>query len=75
VYLGASIRASLGLYRAAQALAVLEGRDYVVPDDVKRLAVSCLAHRILPRTSGTTPVAEQAEKIVHQVLEQTPLPA
>src|SRR5207245_530076 len=42
VYLGASPRAALGLYRASQALALLERRDYVVPDDIKRLAVPVL---------------------------------
>jgi MoxR-like ATPase len=47
VALGASPRAALGLYRAAQASALLEGRDYVIPDDVKRLAVPVLAHRML----------------------------
>ena len=50
VQLGASTRAALGLYRAAQALALLDGRDYVVPDDIKRLAVPVLAHRLLLKT-------------------------
>src|SRR5262245_42461162 len=47
IVLGASPRAALGLYRSAQAWALLEGRDYVVPDDVKRLVVPVLAHRLL----------------------------
>ncbi len=45
--LGASPRAALGLYRAAQASALLAGRDYVLPDDVKRLALPVLAHRLV----------------------------
>lgn len=47
VILGASIRAGLSLYRAAQAFALLSGRDYVIPDDIKRLTVPVLAHRLL----------------------------
>ncbi|MBI2861289.1 MAG: MoxR family ATPase [Chloroflexi bacterium] len=47
VYLGASPRGSLALFRASQALAALYGRDYVIPDDVKRLAEACLAHRLI----------------------------
>ena len=47
VYLGASPRGSLSLYRASQAFAALQGRDYVLPDDIKSLAVPALAHRII----------------------------
>ena len=47
VHLGASPRAAIWLIRAAQAHAVLNGQAYVVPDDVKAVAVGCLAHRIL----------------------------
>ena len=47
VYLGASPRGSLALYRASQALAALRGRDYVIPDDIKILAVPALSHRII----------------------------
>jgi MoxR-like ATPase len=47
VYLGASPRGSLGLYRTAQASALLKGRDYVIPDDVKPLVEPVLAHRVI----------------------------
>jgi len=47
VYLGASPRGSLALYRASQALAALHGRDYVLPDDIKALAIPALSHRII----------------------------
>lgn len=47
ISLGASTRAAIGLYRAAQSAAMIDGRDYVVPDDVKSLAVPALAHRVI----------------------------
>ena len=53
VYLGASPRGSLALYRTGQALAALAGRDYVIPDDIKALAESCLAHRLIIKTSSS----------------------
>jgi MoxR-like ATPase len=53
VYLGASPRGSLALYRTGQALAALNGRDYVIPDDIKTLAESCLAHRLIIKTSSS----------------------
>jgi MoxR-like ATPase len=53
VYLGASPRGSLALYRAGQALAALAGRDYVIPDDVKVLAEAALAHRLIIKTSSS----------------------
>ena len=53
VYLGASPRGSLALYRAGQALAALSGRDYVIPDDIKALAEAALAHRLIIKTSAS----------------------
>ena len=52
VRLGPSPRALLALMRCAQALAAVRGRDYVIPDDVKELAVPVLAHRIIMRSIG-----------------------
>jgi MoxR-like ATPase len=61
VYLGASPRGSLALFHAAQAMAALKGRDYVMPDDVKGLVKPVLSHRLIiapaARVRGTTPVA------------------
>jgi MoxR-like ATPase len=74
IHLGGSTRAALALYRAAQGLALLEGRDYVVPDDIKRLAVAVLAHRILPRTPRQDSSSNAAEDIVRDILAQTPIP-
>jgi MoxR-like ATPase len=74
LYLGASTRAALALYRAAQARALVEGRDYVVPDDVKVLAVPVLAHRILPKSAQPGGSAEHAEEIVRGIVEQVVIP-
>lgn len=73
IYLGASPRAGIALTRAAKALALLRGRDFVVPKDVKDLAVRCLAHRIM-----LSPDAKvhgiSAESIVAEVIETVPVP-
>jgi MoxR-like ATPase len=74
LYLGASTRAALAFYRAAQARALVEGRDYVVPDDVKTLAVPVLAHRILPKSAQPGGSAEHAEEIVRGIVEQAAIP-
>jgi MoxR-like ATPase len=72
VYLGASPRASIWLIRSAQAHAVLASRDYVVPDDVKAMAVACLSHRVLT-LEGEESIG-QAASVVRSVLEATPAP-
>jgi MoxR-like ATPase len=73
VALGASPRGSLNLFRTSQALALLHGRDYVLPDDVKALAGPALAHRIIlnpqARMRGVT-----GEQVVALVLEEVPVP-
>jgi MoxR-like ATPase len=63
--LGASPRATLHLVRACRAYAALDGRDYVIPDDVQALAVPVLAHRLLP--------AAEAEQAVADLVERLPL--
>lgn len=75
VVLGASTRAAIGLYRAAQASALLDGRDYVVPDDVKALAVPALAHRLILRASGAGGPSEAGADAVREVLNQVKVPA
>ncbi|MCX7702069.1 MAG: MoxR family ATPase [Gemmataceae bacterium] len=74
IALGASPRAALGLYRAAQASALLEGRDYVIPDDVKRLAVPVLAHRLLTHGMRQGGRELPAASIVRSAVEQIPVP-
>jgi MoxR-like ATPase len=74
IYLGASTRAALSLYRAAQALALLEGRDYTVPDDVKRLAQPVLAHRILAKSTRQAERGEAAATILTEIMGRTRVP-
>lgn len=74
--LGVSPRGSMSLYRAAQALALLEGRSYTIPDDFKRLAVPVFAHRtvVSTRYASTLKRSEQAESILQEILESVPVP-
>jgi MoxR-like ATPase len=74
VRLGASPRASLSLHRAAQSLAAVQGRTHVLPDDVKLLAVSVLAHRLIMKTEARLR-EHTAERIVGEVLSTVPVPA
>jgi MoxR-like ATPase len=60
------------LYRATQALALVEGRDFAIPDDVQRLAVPVLAHRLVLRRS--TGEAEARRQAVEELLESLPVP-
>jgi MoxR-like ATPase len=73
LYLGASPRAGIALLRVAKARALVSGRDYVEPDDVKAVAPTVLAHRLIlapeARSSGL-----DAEDLVRSILERTPVP-
>jgi MoxR-like ATPase len=71
--LGASPRATLHLLRASRAWAALDGRDYVIPDDVQRLARPVLAHRLLP-TAEAIVERHQPEQVVDRIVAQLPLP-
>ncbi len=73
VYLGASPRGSLALYRTGQAVAALTGRDFVLPDDIKSLAVPVLAHRVIVGPAARLRELS-AEKIVEEILENLPVP-
>jgi len=68
VYLGASPRGSIALYRSGQARAALLGRDYVIPDDVKALAGPALAHRLIIKTSSSIREVD-ADTVVRELLE------
>ena len=73
VYLGASPRGSLSLFRASQARAALNGRDHVLPDDVKALAIPVLGHRII--VSPAARLRElSADRIVQEVIYNAPVP-
>ena len=72
VYLGASPRASLGLLSLAQARALLENRDYVVPDDVKAVAPAVVGHRMVLSADGRMGANES--ETIHQILDSVPVP-
>jgi MoxR-like ATPase len=72
-YLGASPRGSLALYRTSQARALLDGRDFVLPDDVKALAYATLGHRIIIAPSARVKNIT-AKEIVEHALDRVPVP-
>jgi len=74
--LGVSPRGAQALYRAVQALALLEGRDYAIPDDVKRLAIPVCAHRVVlnQRTSLVSRSTEASERILGEILNSIEVP-
>jgi len=74
--LGVSPRGSLMLHRAAQARALLEGRDYCIPDDFKQLILPVFAHRVVVNTRyvSTAKKTEQAEAILSEIIESTAVP-
>jgi MoxR-like ATPase len=73
VYLGASPRGSLALYRTSQARAALAGRDYVLPDDIKYLAIPTLAHRVI-LGPGARLRDLTAEQVIEEILRSVPVP-
>ena len=73
VYLGASPRGSLALFRTSQAKAAMKGRDYVLPDDVKSLAIPTLAHRVILGPSARLRDIS-ARQIVEEILDTVPVP-
>lgn len=73
VYLGASPRGSLGLFRSGQVRAALEGRDYVLPDDIKALAEFVLAHRIVINPAARLKNLTAAQ-IVKEIVQNLPVP-
>jgi len=73
VYLGASPRGSLALFRAAQARALLAGRDFVIPDDIKALAESVLAHRLIINPASRVKNVDPA-LVIREILDSLPVP-
>jgi MoxR-like ATPase len=73
LYLGASPRAGIALLRVAKGRALADGRDYLLPDDVKAVAAPVLAHRLIvapeARSSGLS-----GEQVIQEALEKTPVP-
>ena len=74
--LGVSPRGSLALYHAAQAIAFIEGRDYVIPDDIKRLVVPIFAHRIVVNSRYSTGLrrSDEAEAALQEILKTVSVP-
>jgi MoxR-like ATPase len=75
LHVGVSIRGTLSLYRASQATALVEGRDYVVPDDVKSLAVPVLSHRVITKGYLQGSQREAIEALIHRLVDDVPVPS
>jgi MoxR-like ATPase len=73
VYLGASPRGSLGLARAGQARAALDGRDHVLPDDIQAVAVPVLAHRLIVAPEARLRDVS-SDQLVREFVHDTPVP-
>ena len=71
---GVSTRGALGYYRAAQAMATTDDRDYVIPDDVKRLAIPLIAHRVVPRGLAAGADRKTVESIVRKLVDAIKIP-
>jgi MoxR-like ATPase len=76
IELGISPRGTLSLFRSAQALALIEGRDFCIADDIKRLILPCFAHRIMvsSRYANVTRRTNEAEQILKDILQKTAVP-
>lgn len=76
IELGISPRGTLALFRSAQALALIEGRDYCTPDDIKRLVLPCFAHRVIvsSRYANVTRRTHEAEHLLQEILLKTKVP-
>ncbi|MEX0937381.1 MAG: MoxR family ATPase [Pirellulales bacterium] len=74
LHVGTSTRGALCLYRAAQALALVEGREFVVPDDVKRLTVPVLSHRVIAKGYLHGGQRDAVEALIQRLVDETPVP-
>ena len=73
VYLGASPRGSIALYRTGQVRAAMMGRDFVTPDDIKALAMVTLAHRLIISPSARIKNVDP-RAVIQEILDSTPVP-
>jgi MoxR-like ATPase len=74
LHVGVSTRGALSLYRAVQSLAFVEGREFVVPDDVKRLALPVLAHRVVSKGYAHGGQRDAVEAVVARLIAEVPVP-
>jgi MoxR-like ATPase len=74
--LGVSTRGALALCKAAKALALVRGRNYCLPDDIKELAPLVLSHRIMLNRAHIVrgKIVEQTERVVHDLMQSVPIP-
>jgi len=74
--IGVSPRGAVALYRAARAYALVQGRTYLVPDDILTLAVPCLAHRLLPvgTASSTAEAHQEGAILLEEIIREVPVP-
>ncbi|MDO4586604.1 MAG: MoxR family ATPase [Planctomycetia bacterium] len=75
LFAGVSPRGGIAFCRALQAFALLNGRSFVIPDDVKSLAVPILAHRVIPKSLGLDNQREVVETLIERLLNNVPIPA
>jgi MoxR-like ATPase len=74
LHVGVSTRGALCLYRAAQALAMMDGRQFVVPDDIKQLAVPVLSHRVIPKGYLHGGQRQAVEALIQRLVDDLPVP-
>jgi MoxR-like ATPase len=74
ISLGVSPRGSIALMRAAQVNAILDNRDFVMPDDIKKVAVPVLAHRLILKGHAISSGTENAEAAICEILKRVPVP-
>lgn len=74
LFVGVSTRGAIALSRAVRAFALIAGRDFVVPDDIKTLAVPVLAHRVVPKSYGQGNQRERTEAVIEQIIDTITVP-
>lgn len=76
IEIGISPRGSLSLFRSAQALALIEGRDFCIADDIKKLVLPCFAHRLIISSRHSNPInrTREAERILKEILSRARVP-
>src|SRR5688572_11152929 len=75
LHLGVSPRGALSLTQACQAAALLRGRDYVIPDDVKSLVIPVCGHRVISKTYLHNGDANVTSRVLQRIMDQTPTPS
>ena len=74
LHVGISTRGALSLYRAAQALAFVEGRSYIVPDDIKQLVIPVFAHRVIAKGYLHGSQRKAVETMIQRLVDEVPIP-